>query len=72
MLSRRDGRGELFFHDKRSQWQSRGNGLGNGDHVRGHPESLEGKNRARASQAALNFVEDQRRTVTIGQRSTFA
>src|ERR1700719_1639871 len=49
-----------------------GSRLGNGDHVGRHVETLESKNRPRASQPTLNLVEDQRRAMTVRQRATLA
>src|ERR1700722_17659373 len=72
MLSRRYCIRKFFLREECAERESGGDGLGNRHNVGGHAETLEGKNRSRPPQSALNFVEDQRHVVTVGECATLA
>ena len=67
MLSGGNSRGKFLAGQKCAQRQARRDRFGDGDDVRGHAECLEGKDRSGAAEAALDFVEDQRGAMTVGQ-----
>src|SRR4029077_17975994 len=67
MLPGRNRRRKFFLRDKRSQRNSRRDGLRNRDDIRRHSKALERKDRPRSSQPALNLVEDQSGAMLICQ-----
>src|ERR1700674_187661 len=71
MLPRGDRRRELFLDEKGAERDSRGDGLGDGDDVRSHAESLEGEDGSGAAEPALDLIENQRGTMAVGEGSAF-
>src|SRR5579859_6220871 len=72
MLPGRNRCREFFLREERSQRQPRRNGLRNRYNVGRHAKALKRENRSRASEAALDLVEDQGHLVTIRQRAALA
>src|SRR5208283_2254293 len=59
--------GEVLLRQERSERDSGGDGLGYGDYVGHHVETLEGEDLAGAPETALDFVEDESGVMMIGK-----
>src|SRR5579863_1335907 len=64
-------RGEFLFRQERTQRQTGGDRLGDGDDVRDHTKGLECEDGAGASQAALDFVENKSGAMMVSQPTAF-
>ena len=72
VIARLDRRRDLVRHQHRAHRQSAGDRLGEREHVRLDAELLVGEQRSRATEAALDLVEDQRDVALLRERAQLA